>query len=230
MTPLLKVGLWIRISYVISVLWSYYHMVFYQFVSHCCEEAILLWTNSSSAIRSGSLQFCYQGAACLWSPKCFEECVSLLLEAYTPKCYSSMMVFPTFFVCVVSTSILQKWFLVETKLVEISLCVLFLLVLFFQRHKMISSSFSLRSSAESCITKSFSIQNIFCWTYHWFLQWRDRLVSALREMNAGDLAERALEGVCNINGNLKEKKVESVAVKVLTFVLYALLKAWYELD
>ncbi|KMT12330.1 hypothetical protein BVRB_5g102710 isoform B [Beta vulgaris subsp. vulgaris] len=43
--------------------------------------------------------------------------------------------------------------------------------------------------------------------------WRDRLVSALREMNAGDLAERALEGVCNINGNLKEKKVESVAVK-----------------
>lgn len=43
--------------------------------------------------------------------------------------------------------------------------------------------------------------------------WRDRLVGALREMNAGDLAEKALEGVCNINGNAKEEKAVSVAVK-----------------
>ncbi|KNA19015.1 hypothetical protein SOVF_065440 isoform A [Spinacia oleracea] len=43
--------------------------------------------------------------------------------------------------------------------------------------------------------------------------WRDRLVGALREMNAGYLAEKALEGVCSINGNVKEEKVQFVAVK-----------------
>jgi len=37
-------------------------------------------------------------------------------------------------------------------------------------------------------------------------------------MKAGDLAERALEGVCNFNGNVKEEKVDSVVVKVLTSV------------
>jgi len=35
-------------------------------------------------------------------------------------------------------------------------------------------------------------------------------------MQAGDLAEQALEGICNINGNVKEEKVEPVVVKVLT--------------
>lgn len=45
------------------------------------------------------------------------------------------------------------------------------------------------------------------------MPWRDRLVAALKEMQAGDLAEQALEGVCNINGNAKEEKVEPVVVK-----------------
>lgn len=59
--------------------------------------------------------------------------------------------------------------------------------------------------------------NAFGLWNHLFLQWRDRLVGALREMNAGYLAEKALEGVCSINGNVKEEKVQFVAVKVLTF-------------
>ncbi|XP_021753889.1 uncharacterized protein LOC110719305 isoform X3 [Chenopodium quinoa] len=43
--------------------------------------------------------------------------------------------------------------------------------------------------------------------------WRDRLVGALKEMNAGHLAEKALESMCSSNGNVKEEKVELVAVK-----------------
>lgn len=35
--------------------------------------------------------------------------------------------------------------------------------------------------------------------------WRDRLVGALREMNAGELAEEALQEVCQINGSVESK-------------------------
>ncbi|XP_021744745.1 uncharacterized protein LOC110710718 isoform X2 [Chenopodium quinoa] len=43
--------------------------------------------------------------------------------------------------------------------------------------------------------------------------WRDRLVGALKEMNAGHMAEKALESMCSNNGNVKEEKAELVAVK-----------------
>lgn len=38
-----------------------------------------------------------------------------------------------------------------------------------------------------------------------YMQWRDRLVGALRGMKARDLAEEALHEVCQINGSVGYK-------------------------
>lgn len=37
------------------------------------------------------------------------------------------------------------------------------------------------------------------------MQWRDRLVGALREMKAGDMAEEALHELCQVNGSVGYK-------------------------
>lgn len=43
-------------------------------------------------------------------------------------------------------------------------------------------------------------------TYSSARPWRDRLVGALKEMKAGELADLAVEEICSINGNVKEEE------------------------
>lgn len=44
------------------------------------------------------------------------------------------------------------------------------------------------------------------------MQWRDRLVGALKEMKAGDLAEEAIHEVCQINGSVVYKNIAPAEV------------------
>lgn len=53
------------------------------------------------------------------------------------------------------------------------------------------------------------------------MQWRDRLVGALREMKAGELAEEALQEVCQINGSV-ESKNDSPPTQVYNILLSCL--------
>lgn len=54
------------------------------------------------------------------------------------------------------------------------------------------------------------------------MQWRDRLVGALREMKSGDLAEEALHEVCQINGSLGYKNVSAEVIYVRQVHIYQL--------
>lgn len=53
------------------------------------------------------------------------------------------------------------------------------------------------------------------------MQWRDRLVGALREMKAGELAEEALAEVFQINGNveIKNDSPPTLVHNILSFSL-----------
>lgn len=48
-----------------------------------------------------------------------------------------------------------------------------------------------------------------------FLQWRDRLVGALKQMKAGELAQLALNQVCKTNGSIEDRKNDLPVFKVL---------------
>jgi hypothetical protein len=63
---------------------------FYQFFGYCKTKACILWTDSASFTRFGTLKLCDQWNACFCVTSCFEKRLPHLLEMYTPGCCSGI--------------------------------------------------------------------------------------------------------------------------------------------